>query len=489
MERNFYNDDFEELIRQKTGQYKMYPSDRVWKEIYGSLHTRRRRFVAGMTIMIGAILIIAGRELLMPSRHAEQVKKSALADLSKNEVGTSLSPSFPDIGKSGGLQSLVQGNTVKQEGGESTGRPEAVSAPSQFVMLTSPIFNEEALAPPIPTGHDQTDAIQDSWDQVGSGAVTGQHQAAIAETGRSLTEDLRSGVLFNIADHSAPPQIMTPEDLEKIQKIQTDAEREDKKQSNWLQDHALQHLVPVSQHRLNWQVYFSPTVNYRTLSGPDYAPIKPAIPNVPYALIHFGNINNYVDHSPAFGYNVGTGMIYRITRNISFKAGVQFNYSSYYVQAYTSDRQPATLTLNSYYGYITDSLTSTIGNFGGNSRVELRNKYYTLSAPVGMELRVMGNGRLQVHIAGTLEPSYLLNTNSYLLTNDYTRYIKEPSLFRRWNVNGGLEAFLSYQTGGLRWQLGPQFRYQLYSSYKNAYPVRENLIEYGIKIGISKILH
>src|SRR6516225_982192 len=142
MERNFYNDDFEELIRQKTGQYKMYPSDRVWKEIYGSLHTRRRRFVAGMTIMIGAILIIAGRELLMPSRHAEQVKKSALADLSKNEVGTSLSPSFPDIGKSGGLQSLVQGNTVKQEGGESTGRPEAVSAPSQFVMLTNPIFNE-----------------------------------------------------------------------------------------------------------------------------------------------------------------------------------------------------------------------------------------------------------------------------------------------------------------------------------------------------------
>ena len=78
MERNFYNDDFEELIRQKTGQYKMYPSDRVWKEIYGSLHTRRRRFVAGMTIMIGAILIIAGRELLMPSRHAEQVKNRPL---------------------------------------------------------------------------------------------------------------------------------------------------------------------------------------------------------------------------------------------------------------------------------------------------------------------------------------------------------------------------------------------------------------------------
>ncbi len=32
MERGFYNDDFEQLIRQKADQYKMFPSEGVWKE-------------------------------------------------------------------------------------------------------------------------------------------------------------------------------------------------------------------------------------------------------------------------------------------------------------------------------------------------------------------------------------------------------------------------------------------------------------------------
>jgi hypothetical protein len=482
MERNFYNDDFEELIRQKTGQYKMYPSDKVWKAIYGSLHTRRRRFVTGMTIMIGAILIFAGRELLIPSKHAETARKAVVADLPKNDDGSGISSSLQDLTRSGQLQPLAE--IVRGKGGsrQNGTKDDQASGISPFVLLTNPVFNEAALPPPLPS---ESDGSQDATVRE---ETVAQRQPTLPGSSRISYDALESSLMLSIADHSPRLHTMSADDMEKIQRMQTDAEREDRKQFNWLQEFALQQLSPISQHRLNWQVYVSPTVNYRTLSGPDYAPIKPTIPNVPVALIHFGNINNYVDHTPAIGYNIGTSLIYRITRNISFKAGLQFNYSSYYIRAYASGRQPATLTLSSYYGYITDSLSSTIGNFGGNYRQDLQNKYYTLSAPVGLELRVIGNGRLQLHIGGTLEPTYLLNTNSYLLTNDYTKYIKEPSLYRRWNLNGGLEAFFSYQAGGLRWQIGPQFRYQLYSSYKNQYPVRENLIGYGIKVGISKAL-
>ena len=103
-------------------------------------------------------------------------------------------------------------------------------------------------------------------------------------------------------------------------------------------------------------------------------------------------------------------------------------------------------------------------------------------------MRVLGNGKLQFSIAGTIQPTYLLNSNNYLLTTDYAYYTREPSLYRRWNVNGGLEAFISYQIGGLRWQIGPQFRYQLLSTYNDNYPLKENLMEYGIKIGITKII-
>src|SRR6516162_6578668 len=69
MDREFYNEEFEDLLRRKTDQYKMYPSDRAWREIFNSLHTRRRRFVLGMSVLITGILIIAGKELLTPGAH------------------------------------------------------------------------------------------------------------------------------------------------------------------------------------------------------------------------------------------------------------------------------------------------------------------------------------------------------------------------------------------------------------------------------------
>ncbi len=77
MERDFYNEEFEELIRQKTDQYKMYPSDSVWKGIYNSLHTRRRRFIAGMSVLITGILFLAGKELLAPGNHTTLNKRNA----------------------------------------------------------------------------------------------------------------------------------------------------------------------------------------------------------------------------------------------------------------------------------------------------------------------------------------------------------------------------------------------------------------------------
>ena len=67
-ERILYDDDFEKQLKEKTDQFKMYPSDKVWNEVYGSLHTRRRRFVAGMSFLIGGILILAGSQLIFPSR-------------------------------------------------------------------------------------------------------------------------------------------------------------------------------------------------------------------------------------------------------------------------------------------------------------------------------------------------------------------------------------------------------------------------------------
>ncbi|HTB24106.1 MAG TPA: hypothetical protein VK711_01990, partial [Puia sp.] len=68
-ERILYEEEFEKQLKEKADQFKMYPSDKVWNEVYSSLHTRRRRFVAGMTVLIGGILVLAGSQLIFPSKN------------------------------------------------------------------------------------------------------------------------------------------------------------------------------------------------------------------------------------------------------------------------------------------------------------------------------------------------------------------------------------------------------------------------------------
>ncbi|HEX2684764.1 MAG TPA: hypothetical protein VHL77_12555, partial [Ferruginibacter sp.] len=42
MEKEFYYDEFEQLIKEKADQFRMYPSKRVWHSIYNNLHPSRR---------------------------------------------------------------------------------------------------------------------------------------------------------------------------------------------------------------------------------------------------------------------------------------------------------------------------------------------------------------------------------------------------------------------------------------------------------------
>src|SRR5882724_8658284 len=101
MERNFYSDEFEQLIREKTEQYKMYPSEKVWKGVYSSLHTKKRWYIAGMSLLITGIIFLAGRELISPSSHAGASRKSIIASTTpavKTSTENTLKPRpFPEL--------------------------------------------------------------------------------------------------------------------------------------------------------------------------------------------------------------------------------------------------------------------------------------------------------------------------------------------------------------------------------------------------------
>src|SRR5688572_3543883 len=52
MESNFSNREFEQYVKENADQYRMFPSEKVWKNIHGTLHTRRKWYGAGLVLLL-----------------------------------------------------------------------------------------------------------------------------------------------------------------------------------------------------------------------------------------------------------------------------------------------------------------------------------------------------------------------------------------------------------------------------------------------------
>lgn len=583
-ESSFYSDEFERLIREKTEQYKMYPSENVWKGVHNSLHTKRKWFIGSMAILVTGILFFSGKELLTPARSTHKLAAAGSSSLDNinsdpaktNQPEENTQPNFVRVhsaltAAAGGRHLSTAGTSgVEQEEPDPSWNHLAitishpvVSQPDLFEILSHAVLlpgaapslieattGEVAETMPKASKPASEPGLLDSWLVRNAPETPAVHRSTDPTTSRSGTEGLREtteisresvetyvsakdgsgddaavrSVLESLGAHSQHARaysgpVRTPSarrdaltgirDSAGSVRASAEAigEASDISRVNWLHDYAVYTLPSTpSRGRLFLQLILAPTVNFRTISGGTLASSKEL--GGPVATVHPGDVQSWVNRTPALGFEFGGNVLYRVTRNLTIKGGLQFNYTRYRMLAYTNlpaPAQPTQIAQSQQGPYRTplgnaiyvDSLAAVGPTVASSPSVApnpvqatLYNDYFQLSAPIGFELRVLGNERLQFNIGATIQPSYLLNTNSYILSSDYTNYSKEPSMFRRWNVNAGVEAFLSYQMGPVRWQIGPEFRYQLFSTYlsNNPYPVTENLKGYGFKIGITKPL-
>lgn len=173
--------------------------------------------------------------------------------------------------------------------------------------------------------------------------------------------------------------------------------------------------------------------------------------------------------TPSVGLEVGASMQYSLFKKVKLKTGLQLNYTS-----------------NNTQGSSNADFTNSGSMF---YPVRLNNETYQLSLPVGVELKLLGKDRLHWDIGATIQPGYTIGGgNTYLTSAGKTGYIKESSMLNNWNLNAGFETFITYKINGLTWQLGPQFRYQIMPGYNKNLTVNENLANYGVKLGVSKVL-
>jgi len=244
----------------------------------------------------------------------------------------------------------------------------------------------------------------------------------------------------------------------------------------------------TSRHKSEFQLFFTPTVSYRRLTeNKSYLRAVPQnLATVNLAPL-YDNVNNMVTHKPDMGLELGFAFKFPVTRAVKLRTGMQFNITRYSIKAFTYDvPERTTIALNNRErGLYSINTTSTYRNYTGGRTDWLQNFYFQVSAPVGVEVAQSSAKKTRLGVATSIQPTYVLGDRAYLLSTDYKNYSQVPWLIRRWNVNTSLEAFVSYSTGTLRWQVGPQFRYQLLSSFIEQYPVKENLFDFGMKVGVS----
>ncbi|MET0242441.1 MAG: hypothetical protein ABW174_03190 [Flavitalea sp.] len=481
MQRNFYNDDFEELLREKADQYKMYPSDKVWNGIQNALHSKRKWYWLGFALLLSGVSYYAIDALIAPPQKNSPSNKTIAAAGQSGASNINTAAPVAGINPSLVIPIPQQKHNSKQNTGGGIDQP--------FYG----VFN-----------------IDRSWASVEPGATVKMVESTLG------TPDHKDGN-GNKLSKLAPVRLMTGyfEEIELDNPLEnanttvagsngSEAGKslrfpveeapaaEDVMKINWLQQNALFEMEVPKLKRTSLQLAFTPTMNYRKLSANRNPGSEYLLKNIPVDMNGDQDINKVVNHKPAIGFELGAHIRYAADRTVTIKAGLQFNFARYTIEAFTSPSTDlATIALNSAStGTRRDSMVSysRISNVGGNAEKEIQNQYFQISAPIGVEFLVAGGRRLKLHIAGTVQPTYLLNRNSYLITTDYLNYTKEPSLVRRWNVNTAAEAFLSYNTGTISWQIGPQFRYQLLSTYNSRYPITENLMEYGVKIGVTKTI-
>jgi hypothetical protein len=454
-ERIFFDDEFERQLKEKSDQFKMYPSDKVWNEVYSSLHTRRRRFVVGMTLLIGGILFLAGTQLIFPTKISNLKTGAAKVN----------NPAKPAV--AAGLHNFTSDNfsPAPPDNSEDNHGPDGKDMVSPFILPSIISTNRQNVS-------DALTVVQAEKSQ--TGAHIKPVQAAEMSQSIKTTAPIVEADINDLNENSLLAQTGPV-----IKPSSTDMAIEK----------SVSQPAHVHNDRFSWEIYIAPTLNKHYLSGINYATAAPSIQNAPIMVVNIANVNGFVDNTPVMGYALGGNILYRISKNISLKAGLEFSFNRYYIKAYNSNQPQSSATLNSYLGYIADSLVNSNSGYSLNKNSQhIQNRYYELSMPVGLEMKVAGSGRVQLHMGVNIQPSYLLNTDAYVLTDDYNNYTKDPQAFRRWNLNAGAEAFISYSVGKIRWELGPQVRYQIFSTYKNSYPLNENMLNYGIRVGISKTI-
>jgi hypothetical protein len=429
MEGSYKNKEFEQFLKENANQHRLYPSEKVWESIHARLHNKRRWTALALFLLF---LSISSVSVVMFSPETPSNKK--LTVINKN----------------------IDSKKTKN--------------PKPSILISKEFRNSSLEKSPLFA----SDAEKLSNDNISS--FTSDDESTIVENNSLAVIEEKSKSQIAI-EHLAVGDVISKASVSPKEKLSITANTQEPV------------IAKTKKGKgFNWQVHLTPTITYRKLKE-DSKFIESARTSMAMTVPYFAtnsDIKNVVKHRPDMGIQFGVTGRAALSKRLFFTTGLQFNVSKYDIKAYSYPNEVATIAYSNTYGY--PSSISTVTNYrinGGLNKANwLRNYYFSAAVPIGLEWRIAGTRNNYWGISGTVQPTYVLGDRAYVISTNYQNYAEVPYLTRKWNLNFGIETFAKVKIGNANLRVGPQFRYQAFSSFIKEYPVQEHLFDFGVKMGL-----
>ena len=524
MDNRFYDNEFEKYLKEEADDYRMYPSDHVWRNIQQEIHGYRKwpALTAIAIIVISALVV--GTILVKPNNQIATVTKpettniatakepASTTSIEKNNIEKpkSVNTYLAAIEKpveetSNNLNSLTTGITeiTKQAFNTNSAVAEIISEPSESLLDKAIIINIKPNYE-IAKSSDIKQVLNASViPEILSKQNTTLKVTEPAETKESILSSTNktASAFFNLNAQSFAEKNLYEKNDFKNQYLFANNEdlqngfNNSKNLSFVFNNHKKNNAEnsPLSKlsggsSKFDFQFYVTPSISYRRLVDNVNGELsKSYITALPFAANYVVDVNHVIKHMPARGYEVGFSLGYNLSNKFAIRSGFQFNLRQYDINAFVHPFEAATIALLTGN---TNSFVNTVSGFRnipGSTPIILTNRYYEISMPIGVDWKPI-SGKISWGIAGSVQPTYTFDKEPFIITSNYKNYADGSQLLHNWNVNANIETYIGYSAGKYRWQLGPQVRYQAMPTMSKAYPIREYLIDYGVKLSLTRLL-
>ncbi len=482
MEENNYRNEFELFLKESADEFKMVPSRKVWYSLYNNLHPDRKwPSMAVCLLILTAVLYIgiANNDSLNTAARKTSTESFSLP-LNEKNIDNRLTFSSKDYSNQKNRQqqqfSLTINKTNSKEvienivsnNGETVKTADSKTAISTFSVAEDLIIINTTNY--LSNNNKKNDAVN----------CASQKKADVAN--------------YLVVQNKIDKPIVENTDIDDVSNSEITAdnlgEKEILLQKNnlfniergWKEDYAFRNKPAINKFKQNstYAYYITPSFGYRTFSKSS-GYIEPALPTS-YALARINNDAVELFDYAALNLEAGAILQYKISKKLRLKGGLQANYTNY-VSSVTALGHPTqtSLTFNNSNINIRSSDYSTKS---GNDKINKTTMQIAL--PLGADFKIAGNGKLYWYAGGTIQPTYVIGGSAFVLSSDEKYYISENALLRKMNLNTSIETFISFKSSnGVVLNVGPQFRYQLLSTYKKEYGYSEKVYNIGIKMGIT----